>query len=291
MSGEPREPEKVGATALAATCFIVGTLGAVVFVIAYRYSETLTHEGVLTQALGASLMVALLGIGVGLVVWAHNFMPGEDSEKRPFRLETGDRGEAEAAFRQQTEAVGRRSLLGRLLFAALGATGLAALVPLRSLGPSPFPPRRHTGWQHGDRLVSEEGKPVAIDELEFNSILTVFPETRIRDPDSQTVLLRVPPGLLQPREGREDWSPEGYIAFSKVCTHAGCPVGLYQVESQRLFCPCHQSAFDVLQAAKPLFGPATRPLPQLPLAVDPEGFLIAQDDFQEPIGPGFWEMP
>ncbi len=291
MRDEPRQPEKIGATALAATCFVVGIVGAVSFALVYRNSEFLTHEGIFTQALGASLMVAFLGIGAGLVVWAHSFMPGEGSEERPFTVKPGERDEAEAAFREQTEAIGRRSLLGRLLAAAVGATGLAALVPLRSLGPSPFPPRRHTGWEHGNRLVSEEGKPVAVHEMEFNSILTVFPETRIRDPDSQTVLLRVPPGLLQPEKGREDWSPEGYIAFSKVCTHAGCPVGLYQVESQRLFCPCHQSAFDVLQAAKPLFGPATRPLPQLPLAIDPEGFLIAQDDFHEPVGPGFWTMP
>ncbi|MDP8960737.1 MAG: Rieske 2Fe-2S domain-containing protein [Actinomycetota bacterium] len=291
MSDEPREPGKIGATALAATCFIVGIVGAVAFAVVYRYSETLTHEGVFTQALGGSLMVAFLGIGAGLVVWAHSFMPGEASEERPFYRKPGERREAAAAFREQTEAIGRRSLLGRLLVAALGVTGLAALVPLRSLGPSPLPDRRHSGWRPGDRLVSDEGKPVAVDELEFNSVLTVFPESLLRQPDSQTVLLRVPPELLQPQEGREDWSPEGYIAFSKVCTHAGCPVGLYQVESQRLFCPCHQSAFDVLQAAKPLFGPATRPLPQLPLAIDAEGFLIAQDEFHEPVGPGFWTLP
>lgn len=291
MSDEPREPEKIGATALAATCFLFGIVGAVAFAVVYRYSETLTHEGIFTQALGASAMVGLLGTGFGLVVWAHNFMPGEASEERPFQVKPGERDEAVAAFRQQTEAIGRRSLLGRLLFAALGVTGLAALIPIRSLGPNPLSQRRHTGWQRGDRLVSEEGRPVAVEDMEFNSILTVFPETRLRQEDSQAVLLRVPPGLLQPLEGREGWSPAGYIAFSKICTHAGCPVGLYQVDSQRLFCPCHQTAFDVLQAAKPLFGPATRPLPQLPLAVDPEGFLVAQDDFHEPVGPGFWELP
>ncbi|MFN2557881.1 MAG: ubiquinol-cytochrome c reductase iron-sulfur subunit, partial [Nitriliruptorales bacterium] len=257
----------------------------------YRNSEFLTHEGIFNQALGASLMFAFLGIGAGIVVWAHNFMPGEASEERPFYSKPDERDEAVKVFRERTERIGRRGLLGRLLFAALSVTGLATLVPLRSLGPSPLSSRRHTGWQPGDRLITDEGKPVSIHDMEYNSILTVFPATHYRPEDSQTVLLRVPPELLQAQAGREEWSPEGFIAFSKICTHAGCPVGLYQVDSQRLFCPCHQTAFDVLQSAKPLFGPATRPLPQLPLAIDAEGFLIAQDDFHEPVGPGFWELP
>jgi ubiquinol-cytochrome c reductase iron-sulfur subunit len=102
------------------------------------------------------------------------------------------------------------------------------------------------------------------------------------------VLIRVAPGLLQPKPGRATWAPEGFIAYSKVCTHAGCPVGLYQAESHQLLCPCHQSAFDVLDAAKVVFGPAFRALPQLPLAIDNEGYLVAQSDFHEPIGPSFW---
>jgi ubiquinol-cytochrome c reductase iron-sulfur subunit len=91
------------------------------------------------------------------------------------------------------------------------------------------------------------------------------------------------------REGRETWGPEGYVAFSKVCTHAGCPVGLYQQQFKKLLCPCHQSTFDVADGASVSFGPATRPLPQLPLEVDDDGFLRAQSDYQEPVGPGFWD--
>jgi ubiquinol-cytochrome c reductase iron-sulfur subunit len=102
------------------------------------------------------------------------------------------------------------------------------------------------------------------------------------------VLVRVDPARLRTRKGRESWAPQGNLAFSKICTHVGCPVGLYQESTHELLCPCHQSTFDVLDGARPVFGPATRSLPQLPLAVDPEGYLVAQHDFDEPVGPGFW---
>ena len=106
--------------------------------------------------------------------------------------------------------------------------------------------------------------------------------------DSQVVVVRVEEGQLRPRPGRENWSPQGYVAYSKICPHVGCPVGVYQEATHELLCPCHQSTFDVLDGARPRFGPATRSLPQLPLAVDPEGFLVAQSDFHEPVGPAFW---
>jgi ubiquinol-cytochrome c reductase iron-sulfur subunit len=118
--------------------------------------------------------------------------------------------------------------------------------------------------------------------------LTVFPEGHTGSADSQTVLIRVDTSTLQPLPGRESWSPDGYLAYSKICTHAGCPVGLYEQSSNSLFCPCHQSVFDVLEGAKPIAGPATRPLPQLPLEIGADGFLRAQGDYIEPVGPGFW---
>ena len=117
----------------------------------------------------------------------------------------------------------------------------------------------------------------------------MFPEGVTEDerPDSQTLLIHVGSGVLRPREGREEWSPDGFVAFSKVCTHAGCPVGLYQEATHQLICPCHQSVFDVTDAATPVFGPATRPLPQLPLRIE-DGYLVAADGFDEPVGPAFW---
>lgn len=289
--GRDRESQELASTVIAATAFVVGTIGAVVFAVVYVAPDLV--PGGQTQWLGGALTVAVGGIGVGLIVWAHGLMPqGPEVEEREFPApDPSARQRLVATFERQSEAIGRRSLLGRLLLLAAGVTGVAALFPIRSLGRSPFPERTRTGWREGLRLVTETGEPVHVDDLEVNSILTVFPEGRIQEADSQAVLLRVPPDILRPLEGREDWTPQGYVAYSKLCTHAGCPVGLYEVESQRLFCPCHQSAFDVLEAAAPRFGPATRALPQLPLAVNEAGELIARGDFDKPVGPGFWTYP
>ena len=106
----------------------------------------------------------------------------------------------------------------------------------------------------------------------------------------QTVLVRVEPGLNKPAEGREDWAPDGLLAYSKVCTHAGCPVGLYRAQDKRLICPCHQSTFDVLRGATPVYGPAARPLPQLPIRLEADGTFTAEGDFPEPVGPSFWNL-
>jgi ubiquinol-cytochrome c reductase iron-sulfur subunit len=175
-----------------------------------------------------------------------------------------------------------------MLLIALGALGAAAVFPIRSLGPKPGRSLFQTAWRRGSRLVTSDGTPVAAGDLPIGGVLTVFPEAHIAAADSQTVLLRVDPVTFRPLPGRETWSPQGYLAYSKICTHAGCPVGLYEQSTNRLFCPCHQSVFDVLEGAKPVAGPATRPLPQLPLEVGPDGVLRAQDDFGQPVGPGYW---
>jgi ubiquinol-cytochrome c reductase iron-sulfur subunit len=122
-------------------------------------------------------------------------------------------------------------------------------------------------------------------------VLTVFPEGATDDADSQAILINMGDAPQQVRRGRNGWSVQGLVAFSKVCTHAGCPVGLYRSTSKQLLCPCHQSTFDVLDGCRPVFGPAARSLPQLPLAVRDDGFLIAQHDYIEPVGPGYWNRP
>lgn len=283
--------DRTAAAALAATSFVVGIVGMVAFMVVFALGEGGLGGG-FTQWLGLSAAVGLAGIGGGLVLWAHGLMPrGPHVEDRPFPdPDPRARREAVRGLRADGE-IGRRSLLGRLLTAALGVTGLAALFPLRSIAEDPFPARVTTGWRRGLRVVNEKGEPVRADEMAVNSFLTAFPEGRVGDADSQLALLRVAPEEIRPAPGRESWSPEGHLAYSKVCTHLGCPVGLYQVQSQRLLCPCHQSAFRVLEGAEPIFGPATRPLPQLPLRIDDEGYLVADGDFSEPIGPGFWTRP
>jgi ubiquinol-cytochrome c reductase iron-sulfur subunit len=182
----------------------------------------------------------------------------------------------------------RRPMLG-LLAAAGASLGLALLLPVLSLGPAPGNTLKTTPWRRGLRLVDEGGKPIRLDQLPVDGFITVFPEGHLDASDAQALLIRVPPNVLQLPPDRLAAAPFDNVAFSKLCTHAGCPVGLYQASTRVLFCPCHQSQFSVPQGAKRIFGPADRPLPQLPLTVDPDGYLIAGGDFYEPPGPAFWD--
>jgi len=161
----------------------------------------------------------------------------------------------------------------------------------RSMGEPPGASLFDRIWSRGQSLRTLDGTPVTVHALEPGSTMIVFPEGSIGDERAQTVLIRVKPELLQMPTDRADWAPMGYVAYSRVCTHAGCPVGLYEKTAAQLMCPCHQSTFDVLKAAHPTSGPAARPLPQLPLYVDGEGTLRAAGGFSEPPGPGFWGMP
>jgi quinol---cytochrome c reductase iron-sulfur subunit len=108
--------------------------------------------------------------------------------------------------------------------------------------------------------------------------------------DSQAVMLHVDPETLMLDEPARSWAPNGFIVYSKLCTHAGCPVGLYLAATQHLTCPCHQSTFNVLDGAAPIYGPAARPLPQLPITMDTDETFMALSDFPEPVGPAFWDM-
>ncbi|MEY2567946.1 MAG: ubiquinol-cytochrome c reductase iron-sulfur subunit [Actinomycetota bacterium] len=242
------------------------------------------------QAEGALLSLAFAGLAVGFVIWAHRLLPQGPAvqERHTLASPESEREELEDDF-ERVEVLGRRKLLVRALVAAAGALGVAALFPIRSLGPRPGRSLSTTPWRAGSRLVTDEGRPVRLEDVAVGALATVFPEGHLGSADAQTVLVRVDESDLDPRPGRETWSPSGLLAYSKVCTHAGCPVGLYQADTHQLLCPCHQSAFDVLDAAKPVFGPATRSLPQLPLVVDADGFVRAQSDFHEPIGPAYWD--
>ncbi|MGH2746313.1 MAG: ubiquinol-cytochrome c reductase iron-sulfur subunit [Actinomycetota bacterium] len=241
------------------------------------------------QAEGALLAVALGGLAAGLILWAKKLMPvgGFVEERKVPPPESRALEEAEEAFGAGAAIVERRSFLAKMLGAAAVALGVAALFPIRSLGTRPGRSLFVTSWRAGLRVVDSNNVPIRVEEVPVNGVLTVFPEDHTDAADSATLLIRLPPGDYDPPPGREDWSPEGLIAFSKICTHAGCPVGLYQSDSKELFCPCHQSAFAVLQAATPTRGPATRSLPQLPLSIDGD-YIVAQGDFPVPVGPGFW---
>jgi ubiquinol-cytochrome c reductase iron-sulfur subunit len=190
--------------------------------------------------------------------------------------------------------VKRRQLLGGLFAVGAGIFGIVALFPLvRSLGPLPGKSLETTDWRKDTFLVDSNGRKVHKSTLVTGGIMTVFPRG-YQNTDSgqaidQTVLIRVGDVDITTQKGRETWAPLGYVAYSKLCTHLGCPVGLYEQQLELLVCPCHQSMFNVRNGAVPQFGPAPRPLPQLPLSIDADGYLRAQAGFDQAVGPGFWE--
>lgn len=244
-----------------------------------------------TQVEGLLLTACLGGIGVGVVIWAQRLMPAR-VEIEP-RGHVATRPEELAGFSESLiEEAGftRRTLLIRALGGAFAGLAAALAIPVLSLGPAPGRSLFETAWSAGRRLVLAGGEPVTAEQLPVGGVLTVFPEGVEFDANAATLLVRVEPDLLELGDPGSAWAPEGFVAYSKICTHAGCPVGLYRATQHVLICPCHQSEFDVLRGAVPISGPAARPLPQLPIRLQPDGTFVATGDFEEPVGPSFWDM-
>jgi ubiquinol-cytochrome c reductase iron-sulfur subunit len=259
-----------------AVALILSIVGAVLFVVAYASGGDRLYEGV-SIALSAA---GLCGAAVG---WAFWILPDEQvEEERSLRSaqDEQDEREAVAELRDAGFDVTRKKMLARLLYTALGFFGIALVVPIRSLGPAIGEAPFHTKWRKGLRMEREDGTFVKVSDLNVDSVATVFPEGAAGDEQAQTVLIRIPDGLAQ--------SANGYIAYSKVCTHAGCPVALYRAGAKQLMCPCHQSVFDVVRDGEVVFGPADHALPRLPIEVGDDGYLRAAGDFPRPVGPGFW---
>ncbi len=243
------------------------------------------------QLEGVLLALCLGALGVGIVIWAHDLMPVTILEEPRKRLGSDPTLVASFTDSLQDEAgFSRRTLLVRMLLGAFAGLGAALAVPVLSLGPAPGETLYRTPWRQGSRVVGTNGEPVRADSLPVGGVLTVFPEGHAGSADAQTLLVRVQPQLLELGPEASGWAPSGYVAYSKLCTHAGCPVGLYRAGTHQLVCPCHQSTFDVLRGAVPTAGPAARALPQLPIALQPDGTFVALGDFPEPVGPSFWNM-
>ncbi len=268
---------------LVAAAFALTMLTGVALLVVYALGGQTQIEGLLLAACLGSL-------GFGIVVWAQELMqtPITIEERHPLASQTP----APALSETLDEEAGfsRRTLLVRMLLGAFGGLAAALAIPALSLGPAPGRELFTTSWAAGLRLVDIDGVPIQAADLEIGSLATVFPEGDVGSAQAQTLLIRVAPGELQLSPEGLAAAPEGYVAYSKVCTHAGCPVGLYRASEHMLICPCHQSTFDVLQGAVPVFGPAARALPQLPIAMAEDGTFTALGDFPEPVGPAFWNM-
>ncbi len=271
-----------------AISFGVSALGAIGFAVVYAL-------GGQTQLEGVALAVAFGGLTVGFATWGAHLAPagGRVEEHHGFG---SDRHGREKLADEVSPPPGyrRRSLLG-LLAVALGSIGAAALFPLRSLlqprGGDPVRELRTTPWSAGGLLlVDGDGKPVRAEDVTPDTILTVHPEGHPEAGDAPAFVVRLVPERFTapPPGGQVDG---GVVAYSLLCTHAGCPVGLLEQGTGHLLCPCHQSVFDLLDGARPVQGPAGRPLPGLPIYVDDTGHLRAAGDFTAPPGPGFWSRP
>jgi len=273
-----------------AILFVLGFVGFIGFGWAYWVDAA-------PWILGSSVGFAFSLIGIGVVAWGKYLMPkGPFVEERHDMRSTDEERDALAAaiIQRGGGVIKRRPMLGALLGGGLGVFGIVALFPvLRSLGPLPGKTLTGTDWKKGSYLVLQDGRRVHVDDFRIAEVATVFPEGFEETPNGQavdqTIIIRLDTEDFTTKKGRESWGPAGYVAYSKLCSHLGCPVGLYEQQLQLLVCPCHQSMFDVTVGAQPNFGPAPRPLPQLPLFIDKDGYLRSQSDYLEPVGPGYWE--
>src|SRR5215470_5015154 len=297
----PENPAKAKtAERIAAAFFILSMLASIGFIAAYVGLEVHSVDATLRSnlALGLSMSVAFLAIGAGVVVWVRNIMPNvEQTEERHVLASTGpDRAAFAKTFEQGAEASGfvKRPLLRRTLIAASVPLAVAPLVVLRDMGPLPGTSLRHTVWRRGMRLLVY-GPNTPLRPADFaipGQMITVVPYGYQDNLDAlakaTTIILKFGPGQLKSPTVM-NWTVDGIVAYSKICTHVGCPVALYEQTTHHILCPCHQSTFDATRGAEVIFGPAARPLPQLPLGTDAEGFLVATSDYHEPVGPSFWE--
>ena len=292
-----------------ATLFGISALGTVLLIVSYIFVPddlfffipVMGNQNAHQLGLGLGMAISLFFIGMGAIHWAKTLMPDTEvvAQRHEFRSPDSDRKEFVEAVKSGASAsgLGRRSLIKRSLGAALGLSALSPLLLLRDLGPLPGKELEKTTWKSGTYLVTDPGnRRIKASDLEVGAVAQVLPE--IEDPEHRklsdiakdaVLLIRLRPQEFNLEADRLAMTHDGIIAFSKICSHMGCAVALYEQQTKHLLCPCHQSTFDVTRAAKVIFGPSARPLPQLDITIDGEGYLVARKPFSEPVGPSFWE--
>jgi ubiquinol-cytochrome c reductase iron-sulfur subunit len=254
-------------------------------------------------ALGITLGLAIFLIGTGAIHWARKLMPDDEvvQERHPYASSEQIRESVMQEIREGAieSGIGTRKIVRRSLLTALAVLPLPAVILALDFGPMPQNELRETLWKKGVRLVTDPtGRYLRAEDFSVGSLVSAHPENleawekenhNLNARAKTSILVvRMTPEQLRTSQG-EGWDYEGIVAYSKICTHTGCPIALYEHRTHHLLCPCHQSTFDLADSGNVLFGPAARRLPQLPLGVDEEGYLVALADFQEPVGPSFWE--
>ena len=272
----------------------VTVLFAVGFIITYAEFSAVRLPN---ELLGICLGGAFLFVALALTVVAKRLVVTEEIEEEYPRQDPDEQETVLEIIHESGSRFTRKRLLMGAAGAAGGALGLASLTPALSLGPVwDTKPLDETPWYRGRRLVDESGNPLAAADITIGSFYTAFPEGANQDElGSSIVVVRLHEGGLQLPSERRAWAPDGIVAYSKICTHAGCAIALYRkptfpvVEPHAaLVCPCHYSTFDPARAGAVIYGPAGRPLPQLPLLIDAQGNLRAGGNFSGPVGPSWW---
>ncbi|MFC8171471.1 Rieske 2Fe-2S domain-containing protein [Streptomyces sp. NPDC057242] len=255
----------------------------------------------LNFALGLTLGAALFFIGAGAVHWARTLMSDVEvaDERHPIEASPEVKAQVMADFAAGAaeSGIGRRKLIRNTMFGALSLVPLSGIVLLRDMGPLPEKKLRTTLWAKGKQLINmNTHEPLRPEDVAVGSLTFAMPEgLSEHDHHFQTeiakaalMIVRIQPEDIKDKRELE-WSHEGIVAFSKICTHVGCPISLYEQQTHHVLCPCHQSTFDLSDGARVIFGPAGHALPQLRIGVNDKGFLEALGDFDEPVGPAFWE--
>ena len=292
-----------------AILFGISALGTVLLIVSYIFIPddlfifipVMGNQNAHQLGLGLGMAISLFFIGMGAIHWAKTLMPDTEvvAQRHELRSPDSDRKDFVDAVKSGAGAagLGRRSLIKRSLGAALGLSALSPLLLLRDLGPLPGKELEKTTWKSGTYLVTDPGnRRIKDSDLEVGAVAQVLPE--IADPEHRklndiakdaVLLIRLRPQEFNLEADKLAMTHDGIIAFSKICSHMGCAVALYEQQTKHLLCPCHQSTFDVTRAAKVIFGPSARPLPQLDITIDNKGYLVARQPFSEPVGPSFWE--
>jgi ubiquinol-cytochrome c reductase iron-sulfur subunit len=286
-------PENPGSELLVVLLLLGAALCATAFPVVYAL-DRLPRQ---TQLLGLCIGLAFAFLAAAMIVIAKRVVPEEELEEQYSQPHVHEQEDLAQIVEQSTDRITRRRLLGLAAGAAGTAVGVALITPAVSLGPVfDIDPYLDTPWSRGRRLVDERGKPFRADDIEEGTFYTAFPEGASKEEiGSPLIVVRLEPAELQLPAGRENWAPDGILAYSKICTHAGCAVNLYRsplfeptAPAPALICPCHYSTFNPATGGTVEFGPAGRPLPQLPLQIASGGELQAGGNFSQAPGPSWW---
>ena len=306
-----------------ASMFILSMLLVVLFVVAFVsidvntviYVPVLGEVGASNLALGLTFGGAIFFIGAGAIQWAKKLMPDVEvvQERHDMTSPKDATEEAAATYERGKEESGfaRYPIIRRTLIGALALFPIPLIIMLRDLwqtppGANPVEILSTTSWRDGMRIVPDIGhntgenvEGIRPEEIPVGGLVSALPysiKELKEDPvanmrergKASIILVRMDPEEIRSQQG-EGWDYQGILAYSKICTHVGCPIALYEHRTHHLLCPCHQSTFDLADSGNVIFGPAARRMPQLPIRVDEAGYLVATSDFQEPVGPSFWE--